>query len=1537
LTVFQSKGLEFNDVLLYNFFTDSLAQKEWRVVSQYLRDMGNQPTEEGTQHPLLDAGRIKKSVKPRPLEFDESKHMILLSELKYLYTALTRARINIWIYDEDKEVREPMFDFFRRRRLVSSVQGSILDETSIGPTRGLAACSTQEEWRDRGKNMMDHNLFAVAEKCFKKSGDDQLRDRARAFYLATEGTKILPKSNPRRYEHFVQAADLFLGIQSLAEAARCLAEAHLYSEAVTVFLQLRDAEKAVRMACRAKDYSIAKDLFLHLGKKRSALLCYCKMKDHTRYVDLFDELFQDKNVQRTAAKAERAFYEESLSILANNFYQNNDPENSALMYTKLPYEKQQQLVYKKVWPDEQKLGFIDGFVSASRLGEAILLCCNLKCFSKAEEILKRMTKTADIHIAVQCFCYVAHVQSGMELLPGQLSQFISEIMNNLHRNLIALFLAAIREKTSEAALNVESQIQALKDHGIPWNIHTPFTIARAWRLTEVNLKNLQKWIKENNNNVIEVAEQKFPYAIHFLRFLGIISTNITLLPCHHLLQAIVSRQPSSVLHPSTYIKKALLIASKLRQNWSYQVLSNKNSEEVFVLLDFTKIILEWTKKEDQYEQERKLAFQIYEALFPAYSTAFDWQYRQLFIQTTRTSDFLWTTLFSYVKKGEHVVYELWKSLCLFQKGNSALLKHLCDVSCEGLKKEISLLAQIKWGTVNTCGKFLKQRQVLLDFGYAILQENTCSDGQAEQAYSSFDDERVQSFSVKNISKWLEVAEHVAFTTLPFCHPKATKISTSNRIYFSYILPLEQSLRSCWKKRKILPEIMESAQQTMNTCLKYFGYILRELRKNLEYFGTLKQEQESSHACKGEEHEETKKDTLETNDKQVDEWIKASQMQLIHLLECVSLISLNNSKLNLLSPKLMMSLLHPLNQTVRNYLPQYSALVDSLYESEGISHKLITLLSDVNDNLVLFFSYNGIKARPLGERKQQPVEQKTFNERKGNIFQRNEAPVNPLTVPSHPQPTLKYRPIQGHWDGSVVIKQGQSRTNTRETTGLQEADSTRQQQDDLKEQIQEGALNEQAPLTSNYQPPLQETTQARSDQFLIAKSQLPQESQVQAQDNDTPYELGTTPTQPQPSTMAYTHPPTPTQQQPTIASTPPPTPTHQIQQESTNASSQIQHNACTLKGISDNRKAEYPQPQKQALNPAAVSFHPNQSPIAPLSNYPYNVSNYYQPHPINPYGNFQGNIYSPPGYLQQNFIQYPYQPHQFAFSMQPLYNPEHFPYPNYQPYFPQYSNSNFNFIQATQPLYPPGMPMPQPVDEENPTQYVSKLDISSLEGEELKNTLGSLFTQHQSKDLISPQQPTPEFLFCSYCGETVPSDAIDRKEFQTLHTNCQECFIVFSDYFKDIVCVELVKADVLLSSNDAQHDLVEVIVEQKNKLDLFLRKCNWNQNKLEAICLKLSQANLELFSALGLTRKLEDIKQLLEEIKFQVDSQKHQELSIMTPEEEPEIAVTKTLAPPQQQERKQSEELEDFQDFFEEEEEFGWKTVSKKPNKRKNRK
>ena len=78
-------------------------------------------------------GQLDSENRPRPLNFDPEKHKVLNSELKYLYTAITRARVNVWMFDESAEARGPMFEYFRTLGLVQSIlPGEEMEEIKDG-------------------------------------------------------------------------------------------------------------------------------------------------------------------------------------------------------------------------------------------------------------------------------------------------------------------------------------------------------------------------------------------------------------------------------------------------------------------------------------------------------------------------------------------------------------------------------------------------------------------------------------------------------------------------------------------------------------------------------------------------------------------------------------------------------------------------------------------------------------------------------------------------------------------------------------------------------------------------------------------------------------------------------------------------------------------------------------------------------------------------------------------------------------------------------------------------------------------------------------------------------------------------------------------------------------------------------------------------------------------------------------------------------------------------------------------------------------
>jgi superfamily I DNA/RNA helicase len=94
LTVEESKGLEFDDIAIFDFFSDSPCTKEWHTL------YGELPEESAAA-----LGCERRS------EFNPLLDGLLVEELKALYVALTRARKRCFIFDASEEKRKPMFDY----------------------------------------------------------------------------------------------------------------------------------------------------------------------------------------------------------------------------------------------------------------------------------------------------------------------------------------------------------------------------------------------------------------------------------------------------------------------------------------------------------------------------------------------------------------------------------------------------------------------------------------------------------------------------------------------------------------------------------------------------------------------------------------------------------------------------------------------------------------------------------------------------------------------------------------------------------------------------------------------------------------------------------------------------------------------------------------------------------------------------------------------------------------------------------------------------------------------------------------------------------------------------------------------------------------------------------------------------------------------------------------------------------------------------------------------------------------------------------
>ncbi|KAF8686413.1 UvrD-like helicase C-terminal domain [Rhizoctonia solani] len=236
LTLYESKGLEFDDVLLYNFFEDSVPNEStWRVILQGLH--------------VANIGPV-----PR---FDEIRHAVICTELKNLYVGLTRARNHCWIWDVSEKA-EPMKLFWRK-------QGLIKECGPNDPMPQLSVSSTDADWAKSGRLLFNKRLYPQAIFCFEKANLLVERDIA-AAYESRKQARLLQaaKSVDRatRRAAFAKTASEFLGCAILSKGRQ---QTSCYLRAAECYLQAEDWKAAAEAFYSANDFDMAARNFRRAG------------------------------------------------------------------------------------------------------------------------------------------------------------------------------------------------------------------------------------------------------------------------------------------------------------------------------------------------------------------------------------------------------------------------------------------------------------------------------------------------------------------------------------------------------------------------------------------------------------------------------------------------------------------------------------------------------------------------------------------------------------------------------------------------------------------------------------------------------------------------------------------------------------------------------------------------------------------------------------------------------------------------------------------------------------------------------------------------------------------------------------------------------------------------------------------------------------------------------------------------------------------------------------------------------------------------
>ncbi|KAL2307735.1 hypothetical protein Nmel_000711 [Mimus melanotis] len=267
LTIYEAKGLEFDDVLLYNFFTDSEASKEWKIISSYSPD----PDVQVGSNLLIEVPLENATGIQGRTPFNVEMYKLLNGELKQLYTAITRARVNLWIFDEDCDKRAPAFKYFIKRKLVKVVK---TDEKKDLDDSMFAKASTPEEWIAQGDYYAKHQFWeggaaeksklALTHDAVLKVHTKKTSPREKQMEYMTLAKTYLECGEPKlslkcliQSKEFRLSAELCKKLGKMKDAAVYYQKSHCYKEASECYELIEEFDLAIKMYCQEELYEEA--------------------------------------------------------------------------------------------------------------------------------------------------------------------------------------------------------------------------------------------------------------------------------------------------------------------------------------------------------------------------------------------------------------------------------------------------------------------------------------------------------------------------------------------------------------------------------------------------------------------------------------------------------------------------------------------------------------------------------------------------------------------------------------------------------------------------------------------------------------------------------------------------------------------------------------------------------------------------------------------------------------------------------------------------------------------------------------------------------------------------------------------------------------------------------------------------------------------------------------------------------------------------------------------------------------------------------
>ncbi|CAD8177655.1 unnamed protein product [Paramecium octaurelia] len=327
LTTYQTKGLEFDDVILYNCFSsDPIPEQQWAFLScidvdesyvdkQVFEESITKFDEQNTKHDieLTQDGKqvVQKKLKLNQ-RYDKKKvndYSSLCNELKMLYVCVTRAKKRVIIYDDDPQQRNHLerilkqynvCDFTRNQHQNKQIPCNARQDINVPQVKvqeiqqelkqkqpRILDDEEKQIWEQQGQLMFQKRLYDEANKCFERSQNERMALLSKAYLNATKGAQKL--ANYKSYkvqfkikgtldlknkmeeleallkQDFQEAAQQFQQLEDFQQAANCYYSGMMYEDSAMAFLNLQILPQAAKSATKSKQFLLAILIYYQIG------------------------------------------------------------------------------------------------------------------------------------------------------------------------------------------------------------------------------------------------------------------------------------------------------------------------------------------------------------------------------------------------------------------------------------------------------------------------------------------------------------------------------------------------------------------------------------------------------------------------------------------------------------------------------------------------------------------------------------------------------------------------------------------------------------------------------------------------------------------------------------------------------------------------------------------------------------------------------------------------------------------------------------------------------------------------------------------------------------------------------------------------------------------------------------------------------------------------------------------------------------------------------------------------------------------------